>query len=78
MRAARPERTRGTLNVTRAAHRLIMKERIGQEPLWQTMDRVLDELLRLRAMAAAPRRKPSAPRQDDLLLPLPISTPRDT
>lgn len=77
MRSARPETTRGTLNVTLAAHRLIMKERIGEEPIWQTMDRVLDELLRLRA-AAAPRRKPSAPRQDDLLLPLPISTPRDT
>lgn len=79
MRSARPETTRGTLNVTLAAHRLIMKERIGEEPIWQTMDRVLDELLRLRAAAAlAPRRKPSAPRQDDLLLPLPISTPRDT
>ena len=79
MRSARPETTRGTLNVTLAAHRLIMKERIGEEPIWQTMDRVLDELLRLRAAAAgAPRRKPSAPRQDDLLLPLPISGPRDT
>ena len=79
MRSARPETTRGTLNVTLAAHRLIMKERIGEEPIWQTMDRVLDELLRLRAAAAAaPRRKLSAPRQDDLLLPLPISTPRDT
>ena len=78
MRSARPETTRGTLNVTLAAHRLIMKERIGEEPIWQTMDRVLDELLRLRAAAAAPRRKVSAPRQDDLLLPLPISTPRDT
>ncbi len=78
MRSARPETTRGTLNVTLAAHRLIMKERIGQEPLWQTMDRVLDELLRLRAAASAPRRKPPAPRQDDLLLPLPISPPRDT
>ena len=79
MRSARPETTRGTLNVTLAAHRLIMKERIGEEPIWQTMDRVLDELLRLRAAAApSPRRKPSAPRQDDLLLPLPISIPRDT
>ena len=79
MRSARPETTRGTLNVTLAAHRLIMRERIGEEPIWQTMDRVLDELLRLRAAAAAvPRRKPSAPRQDDLLLPLPISIPRDT
>ncbi len=78
MRSARPETTRGTLNVTLAAHRLIMKERIGEEPIWQTMDRVLDELLRLRAAAAAPRRKPAASRQDDLLLPLPISNPRET
>ncbi len=78
MRSARPETTRGTLNVTLAAHRLIMKERIGEEPIWQTMDRMLDELLRLRAAAAAPRRKLPARRQDDLLLPLPISTPRDT
>lgn len=77
MRSARPETTRGTLNVTLAAHRLIMKERIGDEPIWQTMDRMLDELLRLRA-AAAPRKKPAAPRQDDLLLPLPISSRRDS
>ena len=78
MRSARPETTRGTLNVTLAAHRLIMKERIGEEPIWQTMDRMMDELLRLRAAAAAPRRKPAAPRQDDLLLPLPISNRRDS
>ncbi len=70
MRSARPETTRGTLNVTLAAHRLIMKERVGDEPIWQTMDRILDELLRLRG-AAAPRRKPQPPRQDDLLSPLP-------
>ena len=70
MRSARPETTRGTLNVTLAAHRLIMKERIGDEPIWQTMDRMLDELLRLRG-AAAPRKKPSLPMQDDLLSPLP-------
>ncbi len=70
MRSARPETTRGTLNVTLAAHRLIMKERIGDEPIWQTMDRMLDELLRLRGAAAA--RKKSPPRaQDNLLLPLP-------
>ena len=70
MRSARPETTRGTLNVTLAAHRLIMKERIGDEPIWQTMDRMLDELLRLRS-AAAPRKKPPPPPQDDLLSPLP-------
>jgi hypothetical protein len=76
MRSARPETTRGTLNVTLAAHRLIMKERIGDEPIWQTMDRILDELLRLRG-AAAPRRRPQSPSQDDLLLPLPAPTRSD-
>lgn len=53
MRSRRPETTRGTLNVTLAAHRLVMQERQGDEPLWQTMDRLLDELLRLRAAADA-------------------------
>lgn len=48
MRSRRPETTRGTLNVTLDAHRLVMAERIGDEPLWRTMDRLLDELLRLR------------------------------
>ena len=76
MRSARPETTRGTLNVTLAAHRLIMKERIGDEPIWQTMDRILDELLRLRG-ASAPRKKPPPPPQDDLLLPLPGPTRGD-
>ncbi len=76
MRSARPETTRGTLNVTLAAHRLIMKERIGEEPIWQTMDRMLDELLRLRAVAA-PRKKTSAPPQDDLLFSLPAISRRD-
>ena len=76
MRSARPETTRGTLNVTLAAHRLIMKERIGEEPIWQTMDRMLDELLRLRAVAA-PRKKTAMPSQDDLLFPLPAISRRD-
>jgi hypothetical protein len=49
MRMPRPETTRGTLNVTLAAHRLIMRERQGDEPIWTTVDRILDELLRLRA-----------------------------
>jgi hypothetical protein len=52
MRSPRPETTRGTLNVTLDAHRLVMAERRGDEPLWRTMDRLLDELLRLRAAAA--------------------------
>ena len=70
MRSARPETTRGTLNVTLAAHRAIMQERVGDEPIWQTMDRMIDELLRLRA-AAASRKKPPLPQQHDLLSPLP-------
>jgi len=70
MRSPRPETTRGTLNVTLAAHRLIMQERRGDEPIWQTMDRMLDELLRLRATAAspAPRRRVAPTTQSDLPL----------
>ncbi len=66
MRSPRPETTRGTLNVTLAAHRLILGERIGDEPLWQTMDRLLNELLRARAETTR-RSKPAATKQDDLL-----------
>jgi transposase len=55
MRSPRPETTRGTLNVTLAAHRMIMQERVGDEPIWQTVDRMLDELLRRRA--AVPERR---------------------
>ncbi len=66
MRSRRPETTRGTLNVTLAAHRLILAERVGDEPLWQTMDRLVNELLRLRGEAGR-RRKPTAAAQDDLL-----------
>lgn len=64
MRNPRPETTRGTLNVTLAAHRFVLAERQGDEPLWQTMDRLLDELIRLRAATAgtpARRRAPPAP-----------------
>ena len=70
MRSPRPETTRGTLNVTLAAHRLIMQERRGDEPIWQTMDRMLDELLRLRATAASPptRRRVAPTTQSDLPL----------
>jgi hypothetical protein len=60
MRMPRPETTRGTLNVTLAAHRLIMRERQGDEPIWTTMDRLLDELLRLRQLQRD---------QDDTALP---------
>jgi hypothetical protein len=51
MRMPRPETTRGTLNVTLAAHRLVLGERIGDEPLWRTVDRMIDELLRFRQAA---------------------------
>jgi hypothetical protein len=60
MRSRRPETTRGTLNVTLAAHRFVLGERQADEPLWQTVDRLVDELLRLRAdtgRKAAPRRR---------------------
>ena len=66
MRSPRPETTRGTLNVTLAAHRMIMSERQGDEPLWQTVDRLVGELLRLRE-AATPRRRRAAAEQGDLL-----------
>jgi hypothetical protein len=75
MRSPRPETTRGTLNVTLAAHRFVMGERQGDEPLWQTIDRLLDELIKLRAAAAsgakaatpAKRRGTGARRSDELL-----------
>ena len=54
MRSPRPETTRGTLNVTLAAHKVFLQERIGDEPLWKTVDRIVDELLQLRAEKAAP------------------------
>ena len=63
MRSPRPETTRGTLNVTLAAHKVFLAERVGNEPLWQTVDRVVDELLRLREAADASsrrRRRPGA------------------
>ena len=68
MRSPRPETTRGTLNVTLAAHRLIMQERRGDEPIWQTIDRMLDELLRLRSGVAAKRTR--APPKEQVDLPL--------
>jgi len=52
MRMPRPETTRGTLNVTLAAHRVVMAERRNDEPLWQTFDRIIDELLRMRRQSA--------------------------
>jgi hypothetical protein len=61
MRSPRPETTRGTLNVTLAAHRFVMGERQGDEPLWQTIDRLLDELIKLRAASAAEGGTKAAP-----------------
>jgi hypothetical protein len=58
MRSSRPETTRGTLNITLAAHRFVMGERVEDEPLWQTFDRLVDELLRHRAAAARRKRGP--------------------
>jgi hypothetical protein len=66
MRSPRPETTRGTLNVTLAAHRFVMQERQGEEPTWQTVDRLLDELIRLRA-GRGPARRKQAGGADDLL-----------
>ena len=67
MRMPRPETTRGTLNVTLAAHRLVMAERQGDEPLWQTFDRIIDELLRLRRQAGKSPAQPAPPDATPLL-----------
>ena len=73
MRMPRPETTRGTLNVTLAAHRVVMAERRGDEPIWQTFDRLIDELLRLRAEAerrgVAPQRRRADAGMETPLLP---------
>jgi hypothetical protein len=76
MRMPRPESTRGTLNITLAAHNVVMKERRGNEPLWQTFDRIVDELLQLRAQAegkpalAAPSRSKKRLSDGTGMLPL--------
>ena len=70
MRSPRPERPRGTLNVTLAAHKVFLAERVGDEPLWKTVDRVVGELLQLRAKKAAstnPAGRPSAKTQANQL-----------
>ncbi len=67
MRSPRPETTRGTLNVTLAAHRFVMSERQGDEPLWRTVDRLLDELLLLRGSS-----RPRRPRQRASTATLPL------
>ncbi len=65
MRMPRPETTRGTLNITLAAHRMVLRERQGDEPLWQTFDRLIDELLRRRAQAEDKPARPARPREAD-------------
>lgn len=71
MRSRRPETTRGTLNVTLAAHRFVLGERQGDEPMWQTMDRLVDELIRLRGLAtgARPRRRGEDALEKEATLP---------
>lgn len=53
MRSPRPETTRGTLNVTLAARSFVLSETRGDEPVWQSFDRILDELLVLRSREAS-------------------------
>lgn len=69
MRSPRPETTRGTLNITLAAHRFVMGERVGDEPLWQTFDRLLDEFIRLRAVGARPAARRRGAEASGALLP---------
>jgi hypothetical protein len=61
MRMPRPETTRGTLNITLAAHAAVARERRGNEPLWLVFDRMLDELfvLREKSSKATPAAPPS-------------------
>ena len=44
MRMPHPNRGRGTLNVTVEAHRLVHRKRLPGEPVWETFDRLMDEL----------------------------------
>jgi hypothetical protein len=73
MRSPRPETTRGTLNITLAAHSLVVEERRGNEPLWKTFDRLLDELLRLRSVV--PRQAPAGRRRHGEEIPDQMSLP---
>lgn len=53
MRTRRPFATRGSLNVTVAAHEFVASEAEDGEALWETMDRLLGELTMRRALAGA-------------------------
>ena len=48
MRLPQPGRTRGTINCTREAHAFIHRERQVDEPVRETVDRLVGELLELR------------------------------
>ncbi len=54
MRTRRSTATRGSLNVTRAAHESVANEALSGEARWQTVDRLLTELTLRRAIAGAP------------------------
>ena len=75
MRMPRPETSRGTLNVTLAAHKFVIGERRDDEPMWLTFDRLVDELIRLRALNSEcdadkktlrPMRRPRAAHASDM------------
>jgi hypothetical protein len=59
MRTKKRDATRRSLNVTLAAHELVRGEAANGEPRWQTMDRLLVELMIRRAMAGALLPQPS-------------------
>ena len=48
MRTAKADRSRRTLNVTLGAAEIIHRERHEGEPVWEAVDRILDEWLALR------------------------------
>ena len=52
LRSRNPRRTRGTINGTLEAEDLIRREGRNDEPVWQTLDRLLGELAQLRAIVA--------------------------
>lgn len=70
LRMPRPETTRGTVNVTLAAHAAIMKERRDSEPLWVVMDRLLEELFSLRGGHVKASGGAGGPRQSAKTPPL--------
>ena len=52
LRSRNPRRTRGTINGTLEAEDFIRREGRNDEPVWQTLDRLLGELAQLRAIVA--------------------------